>query len=224
MQKASPGQRRRRAERPEPKPGARRADAHRQGAGPRRTVLAPRGRALDRRGPRLRQRRGAEEPGPRRVPERPHRGRRQSAARAGAAAAVALPQAQGPRHHPQRPAGPPDRVRRAAPAHAARHFHRPPRFQHRGAAAAHQRRRAGAASGAAGHRLAAALPRARARQRHAGGARQAQGRHRDRRHPLRPHRGHARQGAGRQRVALDRPARGQEPRGAHHPGDPGSRR
>ena len=62
----------------------------------------------------VRQRRGAEEPGPRRVPGRPHPGRRQRAAGRRAAAAVALSQAQGPRHHPQRPAGPPDRVRGAA--------------------------------------------------------------------------------------------------------------
>ena len=148
-----------------------------------------------------------------------------AAARRGAAAAVALSQAPRPRHHPPRPAGPSDGVRRAARAHAARDLGWPPRFQHRGAAAAHQRRRAGTAPGAAGHGLAAALPGAGARARspqealdklkegvEIGGTRYG---------PIEAALDKV-QGAN---VWLDaRPARGQEPRGAHHPGHPRSRR
>ena len=48
-----------------------RAHAHRQGDGARRPLLAPRGRALDRRRPRQRQRRGPEDAGVRGRPERP---------------------------------------------------------------------------------------------------------------------------------------------------------
>ena len=76
-------------------------------------------------------------------------------------------------------------------AAAARHLRRPARLQQRGPAAAHQRRRARPPPGAAGHRLAAPLPRARARPRHAGRSRQAEGRHRDRRRALRADRGDA---------------------------------
>ena len=113
----------------------------------------------------------------------------------------------------------------ALPEHyAARHLHRPARLQHRGAAAAHQRRRAGPAPGAAGHRLAAPLPRARARHHHAGGARQAQGRHRDRRRALRPDRGRARQACraptSGSRIGL-REGKNREVR--THPGPPGPR-
>ena len=63
------------------------------------------------------------------------------------------------------PQGRADRVRAPARGPAARDLGRPARPQHRGAAAAHQRRRAGAAPGAAGDRLAAPLPRAGARHR-----------------------------------------------------------
>ena len=61
-------------------------------------------------------------------------------------------------------ARPPDHLRRAAEGHAAGDQRRPARSQHRGPAAAHQRRRARARAGTAGDRLAAALPRARPRQ------------------------------------------------------------
>ena len=135
-------------------------------------------------------------------PDRPHRGRRQAAARPPSRRGCgAITSRTGLVTTHRDPRGPPDRVRDAARRDAARHLDRPARLQHRGPAAAHQRRRAGPPSRAAGDRLAAPLPRARARPRHAGGARQAQGRHRDRRRALRPHRGHARQGAGHQRVA-----------------------
>ena len=196
-----------------------RADAHRQGAGARRAVLAPRGRALDRGRPRRRQRPGAENPG----------------ADVGPTDKIVvdgkpLPAAEPPRlwryHKPRGlvtthkdPRGPPHRVRRAAQADAARHLHRPARLQYGGPAAAHQRRRARPPPGAAVDRLAAPLSRARARLHHAGGARQAEGRHRDQGRALRPHRSRAGKAAGHQCVAAHRPARGQEPRGAHHPGD-----
>ena len=68
---------------------------------------------------------------------------------------------------------------------AARRLGRTARHQHRGAVAAHHRRRARPPSRAAEHRLAQALPRARAWARHPGGARCAARGRDHRRHPLR---------------------------------------
>ena len=93
---------------------ARRADAHRQGDGAGRPLLAPRGRALDRAGPRQRQRQGADDAGLRGFGQGQRAGRRQAAADGRAAAAVALLQAAGPRHHARRSAGAPDGVREPA--------------------------------------------------------------------------------------------------------------
>ena len=131
--------------------------------------------------------------------------RRQAVAAARAHAAVPVPQAARPRHHQRRHPRPADHLRRAAEGHAAGGQRRPARSQHRGPAAAHQRRRAGARARTAGDRLAAALPRARLRQDHAGAARRAAPRHRGRRHPLRRDRGDARPRAGRQRLARPLP-------------------
>ena len=64
--------------RPRRTPGNERA--HRQGAGARGPVLAPRGGTLDRAGPRRGRRRGADQPGARCRRDQPHRGRRQAAA------------------------------------------------------------------------------------------------------------------------------------------------
>ena len=108
-----------------------RAAAHRQGDGAGRAVLAPRGRALDRAGPRQRQRQGADDARLRGVGEGQGAGRRQAAADGRAAAAVALLQAARPRHHARRPAGPADRVRQPARGAAARHLRRPARLQQR---------------------------------------------------------------------------------------------
>ena len=93
-------------------------------------------------------------------PERHDHGRRQAAAGAEAPRLWRYHKPKGLVTSHKDPQGRQDRVRGAAAGAAARRLGRPPRHQHRGAAAAHQRRRAGAASGAAEHRLAQALPRA----------------------------------------------------------------
>ena len=83
----------------------------------------------------------------------PHRGRRQAAAGGRPRAAVALSQAARQLVDGARSAGPADGLRRAAHGHAARDHGGPARFHLRGAAAADQRRRAGAPARAAGQRL-----------------------------------------------------------------------
>ena len=77
-------------------------------------------------------------PGDHRRPGGPHRGRRRGAEGARAHPPLALPQAEGARHHQSRPGRPPDRLLRAAAGHAARADRRPPRPQYRGPAPPHQ--------------------------------------------------------------------------------------
>ena len=88
--------------------------------------------------------------------------RRQAAAGSRADPPVPLPQAQGRGDLGARPGGPRHDLRHAARGPAAADADRAPRHRLRGPAAADQRRRAQAPAGAARHRLAAALPRARA--------------------------------------------------------------
>ena len=116
MQKAQPGQHRR--------PGGPRAERRRPRAGPcasPRRWPAPgcargaRRSAGSRTAASPSTARSSKSPARDVSPGRPHPGRRQPAARAGAAAAVALSQAEGPGHHPQRPPGTPDRVRGCCP-------------------------------------------------------------------------------------------------------------
>ncbi len=147
-------------------------DAHRQGDGARRPLLAPRSRSAgSRRAASWSTARMIKSPALRCRPARPHRGRWRTAADRRTGAAVALSQTAGPRDHAQGPRRAADRVREAAARHAARDLYRPARFQYRRPAAADQRRRTGAPSGAARDRLAAPLSRARVRRRHAGSPR-----------------------------------------------------
>ena len=98
-------------------------------------------------------------------PERQRHGGRQASARGARRAAVALSQAAGPGHQPQGPARAENGVRGAASRPAARGLGGTARYQHRRPAPAHHRRRAGAASRIAEHRLAQALSRACSRAR-----------------------------------------------------------
>ena len=94
---------------------------------------------------------------------------------------------------PARPADDLHRAaQRAAQGHAAGDAGRPARPQHRGPAAADQRRRAQARARAALVRRAAHLPRAHVRRGHPGAARRADRGGRDRRHALRQDRGRSR--------------------------------
>ena len=133
--------------------------------------------------------------------------------KARSAAALALQQAEGPRHQPQGPARAEDRVRGAAARASARGLGGAARPQHRRPVAAHHRRRARAASGAAEHRLAQALSRARAWQGDASRSRPlAKGITIDGVH-YGPVEAHDRPRAGQQCVADARASRRQEPRG-----------
>ena len=143
------------------------AHAHRQGHGPCRALLAARRRKVDRARPGRGQRHGADHAGLCGQAWRQGHRRRQAAAAGRGAAAVALSQAEGARDQPQGPARAEDRVRGIAARASARGLGGAARSQHRRASAAHHRRRACEASGAAEHRLAAPLSRAGARQGHA---------------------------------------------------------
>ena len=91
-------------------------------------------------------------------------------------------QAGGPGDHPQRPGRAPDRVRRPAARPAAGDLGRTAGPQHRGPAAADQRRRAGPRAGAAHIGSGAPVPRPRPGPHHPGPAGHAEGRrHRRRR-------------------------------------------
>ena len=91
-------------------------------------------------------------------------GRRQGGRGARGGAALALPQAGGPRDHRARREGPRHRLRPPPGGHAAGGLGRPARPHLRGAAAPDQRRRDEAAARAALDRLAAQLPGARPRR------------------------------------------------------------
>ena len=117
------------------------------------------------------------------------------------AASLPLSQAEGARDQPQRPARAEDRLRGAAAGLATRDLGGTARSQHRGAPAAHHRWRARAASGAAEHRLAQALSRARVRHGHGGRSRPPRQGHERRRRGLRPGGGPDRPGARRQCLA-----------------------
>ena len=136
-----------------------------------------------------------------------------AARRARAHPPLALPQAEGARHHQSRSGGPRDDLLRLPRRHAARRDYRPARHQYRGPAAPHQRRRACARPRAPRDRLAAPLPRARAWRDRPADARQAAPRRHHRRHGLWRGRGEARPRAGLEPLADGRLARGQEPRG-----------
>ena len=165
---------------------------------------------------------------------RPGRRERQGADHAGATSSPPsdkimvdgkpLPQAEAPRlwryHKPsglvtshKDPQGRPTVFEALPQELAARRLGRPARHQHRGAAAAHQRRRACAPSRAAEHRLAQALPRARPRPVTQDALDALKRRHHHRRRALRAGRGADRPRARQQSVAHARASRGQEPRG-----------
>ena len=122
--------------------------------------------------------------------------RRRAAQGARAHAAVPVPQAARAGDDGARSRRAADDLRRSAQGPAARGRGRPARHQHRGPAAADQRRRPGAGARTAGDRLAPPLPRARPWRGRPGGARRAARGRDDRRHPLRRHRGAARAHAG----------------------------
>src|SRR6185312_14063998 len=90
--------------------GRGRPTTHRQSARPRRAVLAPRRRALDRRGAGRARRHGADQPGRDRDRGERYPRRRQAASRTGTAPFVALPQTGRAGDHASRRKGSADRV------------------------------------------------------------------------------------------------------------------
>ena len=147
--------------------------------------------------------------------QRPHHRRRRAAAGARAHAALPLSQAARADDDARRPAGPADHLRASAGRPAAPDQRRPARFQHRGAAAAHQRRRARARARTAGDRLAAPLSRARPWHGDAGAARRvARTASPSTASITAPIEATHRSRAGRQSLAHVRDPRRQEPRGA----------
>ena len=178
-----------------------------------RDRLAPRCGRTDRGRPRQGQRQGSviacrECPRQRRDPPRWHRDTARRAHQA-----FPVPQAAGRGDDQPRSGRPENRVRRAAGGPAPADDHRAARHQHGRPAASHKRRRAFTRARTACDRLAATLPRARARRDRPGPARGSGARHHDRRRRLWPDPRLARPDAGVERVADAVVAGGQEPGG-----------